>query len=425
MHKSNRFIIFIFLVFILHSALAQVRISSPYSRYGLGDLHPNPFAKNMGMGSLSYGVRDSLTMNTGNPASYSSFDSLSFLFDVGISTHFNRLQTASSSQGFNNNTTLGYFTFGFPVTRWWGASIGLTPYSNTGYGLLIKDTVPGIGNVGHEYIGNGSINKFHIGSGFKIFRDLSVGFNASFLFGKLEHVKSVYFSELAYVFDTRITNAMVVNDFNFDAGLQYHHTFNNKLFLNAGLVYQVPYRLSGGNTYLVERFVVSTDTEITRDTIVFDDNVKGKIHIPGGIGGGFMVGKKNYWMLGVDAAWQNWSEYSAFEERDSLQDNLSASFGFQITPKHSSVSSYFRKITYRAGIRFEDTYLNLHTRDISSYAVSLGFGLPFRRSGSSINLALEAGSRGTTSEKLIKETFIRGVLGLTIREHWFFRRKID
>lgn len=425
MYKCNRFILFICSIFILSSALAQVRISSPYSRYGLGDLQPNPFAKTLGMGSLSYGVRDSLTTNPGNPASYSCYDSLSFLFDVGVSTNFNRLQTARSAQGFNNNTTLGYFTFGFPVTRWWGASIGLSPYSNTGYGLIIKDTVPSIGNVGHEYIGDGSINKFYIGSGFKLFRDLSVGFNAAFLFGKLQHVKSVYFSELAYVFDTRITNSIVVNDFNFDAGLQYHHTFKNKLFLNAGLVYHVPYRVSGGNTYLVERFVVSTDSEVTRDTIVFDDNVKGKINIPGGIGGGFMIGKKNYWMLGMDMSWQNWSAYKAFGARDSLKDNLNASLGFQITPKHSSVSNYFRKMTYRAGVRFEDTYLNLHTRDISSYAVSLGFGFPFRRSGSSINLALEAGSRGTTSENLIKETFIRGVFGLTIREYWFFRRKID
>lgn len=426
MHKNKRVGIFVLIITLaIQSAFAQVRISSPYSRYGLGDLSGMRSSRMMGMGGIGYGLRDNLTLNIKNPASYTAFDSLSFLCDIGILSDFNQLQTSGTVQNFNNMTTLGYMTFGFPVTRWWGASLGLVPYSNTGYQMIIRDTLEGAGSIVHQYTGEGSLNRFYLGSGFKLQRDLSWGFNASFLFGKLDNIKSVYFNDLNYVFDTRITNSMVINDFHFETGLQYHHMFDKGMFLNAGLVYQIPYDMNGKKTYLVQRFVVSTSSETTKDTVNFDDNVKGKIHMPGGIGGGFTTGKKGLWMAGLDVAWQDWDHYTAFGQKDSLKSNLKIAAGFQITPRHTSVSNYFKKITYHVGARYEDSYLNLHTRDISEYAVSAGFVFPFRKSGSSINISLEAGQRGTVKDQLIKETFIRGVFGLTIKEFWFYRRKID
>jgi len=427
MQKSSRVglsIIFIVLLTI-QGAFAQVRISSPYSRYGLGDLQGNPFAKGVALGGLGYGLRDNLTLNMKNPASYTAFDSLSFLCDVGISSTFNQLQTTTNVQDFNNVTTLGYLTFGFPVTRWWGASLGLTPYSHTGYQMIIRDTIEGAGNVTQQYTGTGNINRFHLGSGFKLHRDLSWGFNASFLFGNLNNIKSVYFNDLTYVFDTRITNSIIINDFNFETGIQYHRNLKNNFYINAGLVYQIPFNMTGKKSFLVERFVASATTETTKDTIDYINIEKGNVHIPGGIGGGFVVGKKDIWMAGVDVAWQNWDQYRAFGLKDSIKSNFKASFGFQIIPKHSSVSNYFKKVSYRAGFRYEDTYLNLHTNNISEYAVSVGFGFPFRKTGSSLNIGLEMGQRGTTKDQLIQETFVRAVFGLTIKEFWFYRRKLD
>jgi hypothetical protein len=405
----------------------QVRISSPYSRYGLGELQGNRFAHSMAMGGIGYAVRDPHMVNMKNPASYSGFDTLSFICEIGLTSNFTQLQTMNTIQGFNDHSTLGYLLFGFPVTRWCGAAVGLVPYSKTGYKLIVNDTIDNIGKVKGQYEGSGNINRFFIGSGFKLHRDLSFGFNASFLFGKNSNIGSVYFQNLTYAFNTRVTHSTVINDFNFEAGLQYHHTLKNGLFINGGLVYEIPFNMNARKTYLVERFTTTStgDVDVVQDTVENIANEKGKVYLPGGIGGGFALGKKDIWMVGLDVSWQNWDRFRSFGQKDSLRSGIQSSAGFLITPQHNSVSNYFKKISYRAGFRYDNTYLTLHGQPINEYAVSLGFNFPIRKASSSINLALEYGQRGTTNDNLIKETFVRATLGFAIKELWFFRRKLD
>ena len=60
-------------------------VNSPYTRYGLGDLSEQVFANNAAMGGVGYALRTSEHINPINPASYTAVDSLSFMFDVGMS----------------------------------------------------------------------------------------------------------------------------------------------------------------------------------------------------------------------------------------------------------------------------------------------------------------------------------------------------
>ena len=59
--------------------------NSPYSQYGLGELVDQSSGFNRGMNGLGLAFREHNQVNQLNPASYSSIDSLSFIFDVGIS----------------------------------------------------------------------------------------------------------------------------------------------------------------------------------------------------------------------------------------------------------------------------------------------------------------------------------------------------
>jgi hypothetical protein len=163
----------------------QVRIASPYSRFGLGDLSDINNAWNLSMGQLSYGMRDPYHVNFGNPASYTAFDSLSFVFDGGFSTDFVSLTTSSQSTS-RTYATVGYLNFGMPVTRWWKSQIGLIPVSDVGYNLGTITQLEGIGDVIHTYTGDGGINRFIWGNGFKILKNLSVGFNFSYVFGNVD-----------------------------------------------------------------------------------------------------------------------------------------------------------------------------------------------------------------------------------------------
>src|SRR4051812_43152676 len=63
------------LVFLFVSvySILKAQDNSPYSRYGLGNISPSTNITSRGMGSVSAGVSDPLSINFSNPASYSGF----------------------------------------------------------------------------------------------------------------------------------------------------------------------------------------------------------------------------------------------------------------------------------------------------------------------------------------------------------------
>ena len=65
--------------------MAQNNTNSPYTRYGYGQLEDDCFSRSQAMGGTSIGMRTKNSINTNNPASYSSIDSTSFIFEMGVS----------------------------------------------------------------------------------------------------------------------------------------------------------------------------------------------------------------------------------------------------------------------------------------------------------------------------------------------------
>ena len=99
---------FTFLFFILFSlsAAAQVATSSPYSRYGVGDLHQGGFAKNLGMGGLSLGLIQPFNVNFSNPASYSSV--LLTTFEAGGAASMYEEYTSTSFHSYQYIANIGF-----------------------------------------------------------------------------------------------------------------------------------------------------------------------------------------------------------------------------------------------------------------------------------------------------------------------------
>ena len=71
-------VIFIFSTQIL----AQISTSSPYSRFGLGELQENVLPEFNAFGGASTALSNSTSINPNNPASYASFNSNSFSSEI-------------------------------------------------------------------------------------------------------------------------------------------------------------------------------------------------------------------------------------------------------------------------------------------------------------------------------------------------------
>ena len=113
-------------------ASAQSGTNSPYSQFGLGTLAEQSSGFNRGMNGLGIGFREHDQVNFTNPASYSAIDSLTFLFDVGMSGQLTNFQEGGKK--LNEKTAnFEYAVAAFRAARHVGVSFGILPFTNVGY----------------------------------------------------------------------------------------------------------------------------------------------------------------------------------------------------------------------------------------------------------------------------------------------------
>lgn len=405
------------------SSMAQIRIASPYSRFGIGDLADNNNAWNLSMGQTTYAIRSPYHINYGNPASYTAFDSLSFVFEGGFNADI--VQLSSNAQTVTRNyASLGYVLFGMPITKWWRTSFGLVPFSDVGYNVMNLEYYPGIGYVERVYRGAGGINKFYWGNGFKLWKSLSIGFNFSYLFGNMERESLIIFPDSLNFMNVDVKNNVTMNDIYFNYGIQYHGQLKNNLHLTAGAVVAFESKMSAQTDYLVNTFLSSASgIDYPKDTLEYLEGYKGKIIIPLTLGGGIGLEKTDKWLFSVDYRWANWEKFTAFDLTDSLVNSQQISAGAEFLPNINSYSNYFKRIRYRIGFMFNNTYLKLRGKQLNEYAVTVGLGLPLRGVRTAVDLSAQIGIRGTTEADLIRETYVRFIIGFNIYERWFIKRK--
>jgi hypothetical protein len=380
---------------------------------------------NMAMGGISYGLSSPYFVNPSNPATYVSFDTLSFIFDVGAYASQTKLITTDLSQDANF-ASLAYIKFGFPVTRWWRSSLGLLPYSNTGYNMLDKEVEENIGSVTRRYQGNGGYNQFYFGNSFSLNKNFSIGVNLTYLFGTVEKTNATTFPDSAYRMNYKEIISTKVHDLSLNYGVFYKKLWEKGYKLGVGLVFSNGTNISATENRVGYRyFVASSGVDQVIDTLMNEPSAKGNLFLPSSIGGGFTFGKSEKWLVGADYQLQMWNKYTYFGVADSLKNSMRISLGGEYTPSVSTVSNYFQRITYRAGFRYSNSFLELRGQQIDEFGISFGFGLPLPRTRSTINLSAEIGTRGTTNANLIKENFVRFTLGLSVFERWFIIRKYD
>ena len=122
------------LTMVTGMAIAQNNTNSPYTRYGYGQLADQGSGNSKAMGGIAYGLRDKYQVNFANPASYTAIDSLTFIFDGGISLQNTNFSNGTIKQNAKNSS-FDYITMQFRLGKWAAMSLGLLPYSNVGYSM--------------------------------------------------------------------------------------------------------------------------------------------------------------------------------------------------------------------------------------------------------------------------------------------------
>jgi len=420
-------IVLISLFSFAYTATGQKLINSPYSRFNLGTLEPQGSFRSLGMGSVGTAIRDNSSIYFSNPASYSSLDTLSFIFDFGFDYGRNFISDGVSKYS-SDDMNFHHLIMGFPLAKGWGFAAGVIPMSSGYFDISEKVTSSDPGydpNIG-EYIiyhaGRGGITKFFIGSGKNIGRHFSVGANMTLLSGNITRTNQIIFSDYYNDFHDNNTEKLELIGINFDYGIQYFTTFKNNWFLNIGA------SLTSRNNYRSKYEYLSTKYtayNIT-DTISSVSDNSAKTLIPGTLRLGISFGKKNKFTTGLDFVTTKWSASKIPGSTGYAADTRSLLFGVEYIPDKYSNYSFINRVEYRIGGHFGDNYLIINGEQIKEYGASLGIGLPLPHTPSKVNLFIDFTRKsGFSSINYHAEDYLSAGISLNLYDFWFMKRKYD
>ncbi|MFT0227769.1 OmpP1/FadL family transporter [Bacteroides thetaiotaomicron] len=414
------------LMMVTGTAIAQNNTNSPYTRYGYGDLSDQSFGNSKAMGGIAIGLRDGSQINPTNPASYTAIDSLTFLFEGGVS-----LQNMNISGGgvkLNaKNASFDYLAMQFRLAPWMAMSVGLLPYSNVGYTVSDSQTTDNDLTYSRSFTGDGGLHQLYVGAGVKVLKNLSVGVNASYFWGDLTRTRSVIFPQMSsstyYSYNRQM--AVSISDYKLDFGVQYTQELNKKHSFTVGAIYSPKHKLN--NDYNSTIQVGSSTTE----------KMDATLELPNTFGVGFTYNYDKRLTLGMDYSLQQWSKTEFgiatndinvrqdFEETYAYCDRTKISVGAEYIPNLIG-RSYFAHIKYRLGAYYTTPYYKIDGKKASrEYGVTAGFGLPVPRSRSILSISGQFVRVKGLETNMVNENIFRVSIGLTFNERWFFKRRVE
>ena len=395
---------------------AQHNTSSPYTRYGYGNILDGGFGQTRAMGGISYGVRDKSYINPNNPASYTSIDSLTFRMDAGVSFQVSRFDGTDVSETAGDGN-LEFIAFQFPIKKWVAFSFGLMPYSIVGYDYQMTQEVPSSISAGslkntYKYEGSGGITQLYAGLAFRPIKYISLGGNFQFNFGSVTHTSMSTFP-INYYYSTTMERKFQVKDISGNFGLQVEVPIKEKHKLSLGGVFQMKSQMNTD----------ATQTIITTDTIVlnFDNNFDTPMYF----GAGFVYTYLEEFLFGFDYKREVWSDARFFGETP-FTDRNKFCIGAQYLPDANG-RAYFQRVAYRLGANFSSSYYKVNGEQLNLFSLTTGWGFPLKKglNPTMINISFEYGHNGAIKDNQLREQYFKFTLNATINERWFVKRKLN
>lgn len=411
-------------LFFSITSWSQDNTASPYSYYGLGEIKFRGTEDARSMGSIGI-VADSIHFNLLNPASYSKLKFSTFA--IGSTSTFSNFETNTNNEKAQR-TILNYLAIAIPLKRF-GTAIGLMPYSAVGYKIESNYLNTSDNTLRNKRaLGNGNINQLFIGSSYAINKNFSVGVNINYNFGEIEtdFIETIY-SPIQLQLSSRERNNSNITGFSLNSGIYYSKKISSKLRLNSSFVYSPEATLTSVNSRNIATvFYTLNGSEIISTPTQDIDVENQKMKIPSKYTLASGIGQDKKWFLGAEISHQENSKLkNRFKDiqNAAFENATKIAIGGYYIPDYDSFSSYFSRIIYRAGFRYENTGLVLRNESINDYGMTFGLGLPVGLS--KINLGFEFGKRGTTAQNLILENYFNLNIGLSLNDLWFRKREIN
>lgn len=432
MHKTE-FIRKILIIAVLSAVLGPKALAqetdalgtyTPYSLFGIGDIQKQGTSFNMGMGGIGTGVRDNRMINYLNPASITERDTLSFMFDFGLSMK-NFYNSDGEVKSAYNTANMQNVMFTAPIYKKSALIVGFTPYSSIGYKFRTREQNSGLiakyGDITYEKYGTGSINQLFVGAAMNVSKNFAVGAELIYYFGALNRYSNVNFDS-----DGSVRNIQSGWDYDLKAlsgriGVQYFGEIAKNTKLTVGATYRMKSNLEGD--YTNYSYAVSSSTI---DTVKLSTISGYNVEVPHEFSFGFSIKKQDKWMIGFDYTMQNW-ENSSFGETPGVDFRPSAASSFKVgveyIPNRYDIRYYMKRATYRFGAYYDKSYVSIGGNQVNAAGITLGMSLPIFRWYNALTWSVDLGQRGSIENNMVRERYIQINLNFNLHDMWFIKKR--
>lgn len=402
---------------------------SPYTMYGVGELHTPGTVAQRSMGGVGVAMQSNLVYNPLNPAALGNMMQQSFIFNFGVEGQNFYAKQGDAKTSFNSFNVRD-IAIQFPITKRLAMSASVTPYSSVGYRILTEeknpDVLADIGYVDYYYTGEGSITEAKLAMGWEPFKRFYIGASAMFYIGDIDRYNTTRITALTAGQGT-FSSASKLNNLSTsrimgNVGVQYHIIMKPKAALTVGAVYDF-----GGELKAKTKEFISSNN-VFSDTVSMKKGVS-PIALPRSISAGLYFHSPKF-VAGFDYVYQDWESKNEYDEVNKVgyTNTHTYKLGLQFTPNRGDVRRVMNRWSYRLGARYGQSYMTFYGTKLPEVALTLGVGIPIKLFGtSSIDVGVELGRRGTLSNGLIRDNYFKISLGMSMfgEDYWFSRYKID
>ena len=412
------FIYLIFFTCVITESHAQNN-TSPYSIIGIGDIEKSSFDRTSGMGHAGIALSSSRFMYQANPASFSALDEHYFYFEVATrykSVNYVGSPITDISQNHSSDIQFKKAVMATKIMPRWTVSVGLTPFSTSNYSFNANKTIQGSNLTTNAYYeGSGSTNQFSVTNSYTISKNLSIGLQASYLFGQLQETETI---------SSDVVDSVLTTDRNiflgspyFKLGMQYQAKLNNKWKVAAGATASNKTRLHADYALLVK-----DGNSVLINNEYYKSNY---FNLPVTYTGGVAAMYNNVYTFAADYHYEGWSSMNYKGINYSLVNSQRISVGAEYSKKLNYLNQFYEKYFFQTGLFYSNSYLRIAGQQLSDYGLTFGAGtqIPISQlSGFALQGALEVGRRGTTTNGLIKENYTQFNVTLSYRDFWISRK---
>ena len=411
--------ILFFTIFIINSVKIFAQGGSNYSIFGIGDIIYGNSAAYQAIGGTQIAVPSTNNINIINPALWSIVNTTRI--QTGYRFNQNVISNGSNELWQNNGSINGFASiFNFDTTKKISATILLQPMSVVNYFMSSPievskedETINGI----NQYKGSGGLSSLIIGLSTKTLDWLYLGGSFNVIFGELQHnIYTIFKSD--YTTNYTIKQVEDINAIGFklgtyinpieELGIGFFYEYIGKANINNKKEYIYPISLGDVSQPLINNSVISNFTKST---------------MPHYLGAGLSYTIRNKVMLSFDYLMVKFSNVNINKSINTKFRNLNKlSFGITKLGNSNYYAPIKEKFAYKAGAYYEQLYYNINEKNIDEIGISAGLQWPLSRTAQ-IDIAFVFGQHGTTENYLLKESFGKIIVDISIGDIWFKKRR--